>query len=155
MIRQANINDISGIISLLYQVHDVHAKGRPDIFQKGGIKYDENQLAEVLKNENTPVYIYENESGEILGHLFCEIQITEENHATKGRKNLYIDDICIDQSARGQHIGTALYEYAACLAKNMGCNSIILSVWELNSGARKFYEKCGMKPLKTYMEQVL
>ena len=155
MIRKADLNYIGGIISLLYQVHDVHADGRPDIFQKGGIKYNEKELAEVLKNENTPVYVFENEEGKILGHLFCEVQVTEENHSTKARKSLYIDDICIDKNARGMHIGTALYEYAVGLAKSMDCNSILLNVWELNSGAKKFYEKCGMKPLKTYMEQVL
>lgn len=40
-------------------------------------------------------------------------------------------------------------------AKKSGCYHITLNVWSLNEEAQRFYEKCGLKPLKTVMEQVL
>lgn len=35
MIREARANDLEGINHLLYQVNNVHADGRPDLFQHG------------------------------------------------------------------------------------------------------------------------
>lgn len=155
MIRQANSGDIGGIISLLYQVHKVHADGRPDIFKTGGIKYTEKDVEGIIANENTPIFVFANDENTVLGYTFCEIKKTKEDTSLHGRKTLYIDDLCVDQNARGQHIGTKLYEYTVNFANSIGCDSITLNVWEFNESARKFYEKCGMKPLKTVMEQIL
>ena len=70
-------------------------------------------------------------------------------------KTLYIDDLCVDEDCRGQGIGRKMYEYVRSYAKDTGCYHITLNVWEMNPRARKFYESIGMKPLKTYMEDVL
>lgn len=155
MIRPATKEDINGIISLLYQVHAVHAKGRPDIFKTGGIKYTEENVKEIISNENTLIFVLTNEENNVLGYAFCEIKITEEDTSVRGRKTLYIDDLCVDEDARGQHIGTKIYEYVVEYAKSIACDSITLNVWDFNESAKKFYEKRGLKPLKTVMEQVL
>ena len=90
MIRQATIEDINGIISLLYQVHAVHAKGRPDIFKTGGIKYTEENVKEIISNENTPVFVLTDEENTVLGYSFCEIKIrVEEKNGLMVIKNNY------------------------------------------------------------------
>ena len=155
MIRPATKEDINGIIGLLYQVHAVHAKGRPDIFKTGGIKYTEENVKEILNNENTPVFVLTDEENTVLGYSFCEIKITEEDTSVNRRKTLYIDDLCVDENARGQHVGTKIYEYVVEYAKSISCDSITLNVWDFNESAKIFYEKRGLKPLKTVMEQVL
>ena len=155
MIRKANFNDIDGIISLLFQVHALHANGRPDIFKTGGIKYTNEDVKNIITNENTPIFVFLNDENDVLGYTFCEIKETKEDTSLHSRKTLYIDDLCVDKNARGQHVGTKLYDYTVDFAKSIDCDSITLNVWEFNEGARKFYEKCGMKPLKTVMEQIL
>ena len=35
IIRKAKNSDITRLLELLYNVHNLHAEGRPDIFQKG------------------------------------------------------------------------------------------------------------------------
>ena len=155
MIRKAEKNDINGIISLLYQVHAVHAKGRPDIFKSGGIKYTKENIEELLKNENTPIFVLVNEENAVLGYCFCELKTTKEDTSLKKRKTLYIDDLCVDENVRGRHVGTKIYEYVVEYAKSISCDSITLNVWEFNDSAKKFYEKRGLKPLKTIMEQIL
>ena len=155
MIRPATKEDINGIIGLLYQVHAVHAKGRPDIFKTGGIKYTEENVKEILNNENTPVFVLTDEENTVLGYSFCEIKITEEDTSVNRRKTLYIDDLCVDENARGQHVGTKIYEYVVEYAKSISCDSITLNVWDFNESTKIFYEKRGLKPLKTVMEQIL
>ena len=155
MIRKATENDIKGIISLLYQVHAVHAEGRPDIFIPGGIKYTEENVKEILKKENSPIFVLNNEEDKVLGYAFCEIKETKGDTSLQDRKTLYIDDLCVDENARGQHVGTKIYEYVAEYAKSISCDSITLNVWEFNDSAKIFYERRGLKPLKTVMEQIL
>lgn len=155
MIRKAGRDDTNSLIKLLYQVHAVHSKGRPDIFKTGGIKYQKKEIEDILETPDTPVFVYLNDENNILGYAFCEIKITKESASLQGRKTLYIEDLCVDENARGQHIGTLLFEYVRDFAKEEKCDSITLNVWELNDGAKKFYEKCGMQPLKTVMEQIL
>ena len=44
-IRRADERDIAGINKLLYQVHRIHAEGRPDIFRLGNKKYFQRDAA--------------------------------------------------------------------------------------------------------------
>lgn len=70
-------------------------------------------------------------------------------------KTLYIDDLCVDETARGKHIGTSLYEYVLKYAKEQGCYNVTLNVWADNVNAVKFYEKIGLKIQKIGMEKIL
>ena len=68
------------------------------------------------------------------------------------RKEVYIDDLCVEENCRGQGIAKALYEYTCAWAKDLGCAFVTLNVWCGNEGAMKFYEKMGMTPRKIFME---
>ena len=61
----------------------------------------------------------------------------------------------MDEKERGSGIGKILYESVIAKAKEMGCYNVTLNVWECNQTAKRFYEKCGMVPLKTNMEKIL
>lgn len=43
-VRRAEESDIEMISKLLYEVHQVHSDVRPDLFQAGMKKYDEDEL---------------------------------------------------------------------------------------------------------------
>ena len=48
-IRRAEERDLPGIRKLLFQVNQLHADGRPDLFKSGGIKYKNKQGYEAVK----------------------------------------------------------------------------------------------------------
>ena len=154
-IRKANEHDIAGINALLYQVHRIHAEGRPDIFRLGNKKYNDDELCAIISDNNTPIFVAVDEGEKVLGYAFCIYEEVKGNTSLMDRKTVYIDDLCVDAAARGQHIGTALYDYVKEEAKKEGCQAITLNVWCLNEGAMRFYEKLGMKPLKVVMEHKL
>ena len=62
------------------------------------------------------------------------------------------DDICVDEAVRRRHVGQALFGRVREEAAALDCGRVTLNVWELNAGARRFYESLGMLPLKTTME---
>ena len=70
-------------------------------------------------------------------------------------KTLYIDDLCVDQGARGGHIGTALYEDVTAWAKAQGYYNVTLNVWADNKSALKFYESLDLHVQKIGMEKIL
>ena len=150
MVRRANKNDIGRIIELLHQVDMVHHVIRPDLFKPNTTKYDEQQLEALLGDDSKPVFVFDN--GEVLGHAFCLITEVRNDKLLEDIKTLYIDDICVDEKARGKHVGKALYEHVRDFALSIGCNNITLNVWEGNDPALSFSRNMGMKVQKTTME---
>ena len=124
LIRKAEEKDIPRILELLGQVLQIHADIRPDIFIPGTTKYTTDELTELLKNEEKPIYVA-------------------------------ADDLCVDQEARGRHIGESLFEYIKNKAKQLGCYEVTLNVWAGNTSAEKFYEKMGMRTKERQMEYIL
>ncbi|MBR5347985.1 MAG: GNAT family N-acetyltransferase [Lachnospiraceae bacterium] len=155
IIRRAIETDISRILELLVQVNNVHQVRRPDLFLADKTKYNAEQLSEILKSEETPVFVAEDDAGIVQGYGFCVFQPHIGNNNQPDHITLYIDDICVDETARGQHIGRAIYEYIADFARKSGCYNITLNVWEGNDAARAFYESLGMGVQKTGMEMIL
>lgn len=154
LIRRASEKDMDGINALLRQVLEVHHNGRPDIFKSGGKKYTDKELQEIIKDSTKPIFVaVEGES--VLGYAFCVFQQHIDNNILTDIKTIYIDDLCVDESIRGKHIGSKLYDYVVNFAKESGCYNVTLNVWSCNESAIKFYEKCGLKPQKIGMEIIL
>ena len=140
--------------SLLSQVLMVHAEGRPDLFRAGTRKYTDEELLSIFSDDTHPVFVAV-DGGRVLGHAFCEVQDFRGSNNMQPYLSIYIDDICVDEKSRGQHVGTALYQHVLAYARELGCYNVTLNVWTCNPGARRFYEAMGMTPLKTCLEQVL
>ena len=154
-IRKAEKRDIGEIMGLLRQVNDIHAEGRPDIFIKGLTKYNEEVLLEIIQNPETPVFVSIAEDGGLAGYCFCIIEDHTEYANLQPIKTLYIDDLCVDEHRRGEHIGQQLYEFVKMYARENEFYNITLNVWSRNEGAQKFYEAMGMTPMKTMLECIL
>ena len=155
IIRKAEEKDIPRITELLEQVLQIHADIRPDIFIPGTTKYTVDEQTELLKNEEKPIYVAVNEADICVGYAFCQLQEQPFSNNMVPFKSLFIDDLCVDQQARGQHIGESLFEYVKSEAKFMGCYEVTLNVWSGNTSAERFYEKMGMKTKERQMEYIL
>ena len=152
MIRRAIKKDIPRLLELLKMVNLVHHQGRPDIFNIG-TKYKEEELEELLNNDEKPIFVYVDNNDYVLGYIFTIKETHVDDNILTNIKTLYIDDLCVDENYGRMGIGSALYHYVVAYAKDNGYYNVTLNVWELNSQAKKFYEKLGLKPLKTYLEQ--
>ncbi|MBO5281824.1 MAG: GNAT family N-acetyltransferase [Lachnospiraceae bacterium] len=153
-IRRAQEKDMEGINRLLYQVLTVHHNGRPDLFKGDAKKYTDQELAELIRDDTRPIFVGAEED-RVLGYAFCVFQQHKEDNILTDIKTLYIDDLCVEESCRGQHIGRQLYEYVLDFARRQGCYNVTLNVWACNPAAQKFYESCGLVPQKIGMEKIL
>lgn len=153
-IRFAEGQDVAGILKLLKQVGRVHHLGRPDIFRSNAQKYGASQVISMLGSKDTPIFVAV-EADQVLGYGFCMIKVHENDPVIADHRELYIDDLCVEESCRGQHIGKAIYEAILRYAKMRKCYNVTLNVWACNTDAMKFYEALGMKPQKVGMETIL
>ena len=155
-VRRAVTKDIPEIARLLYQVNNVHADIRPDLFVHDKRKYTDEEIKAIIKSDETPVFVcYEDVNSEtLLGYCFSVFE-QKHGHSLQPVKTLYLDDICVDEKARGRHVGTEIFNYVKEFAKKSGCYDMTLNVWEGNDSARMFYEHQGFKPRSTTMEYIL
>ena len=153
-IRLANETDIPRLEDLLYQVHGLHAEGRPDIFIPGCKKYTADQLREILADPvSTPVFVAIAD-GVLVGYCFCIRQVQTAASMQK-ITTLYIDDLCVDAAMRGKGFGKVLYDHAVEYARINGYYNLTLNVWACNPAAMRFYKKCGLSVQKVGMELLL
>ncbi len=99
-IRKAEEKDIPRLLALLEQVLQIHAEIRPDIFIPGTTKYTVCELAELLKQEDKPIYVAVNENDVCMGYPFCQVKeaIFHEHDSLLSR---YSSTICALISRHG------------------------------------------------------
>lgn len=155
-IRFAEARDIPRILELLVQVDMVHHRIRPDLFRGPATKYTEAELVEILGlREELPVFVCVDAYDRVLGYAMCQLQNRSSNNVLIPVKTLYLDDLCVDEACRGQHIGRRLFDYVKDYASGIGCYNLTLNVWAGNEQALRFYEDCGLRPQKYGMEVIL
>ena len=154
-IRRAEEKDISKIKDLLGQVLELHASIRPDIFIPGTTKYRDDELQEMVKDDQKPIYAAVDDNDQLIGYAFCELKQQPFSNNMIPFTSLFIDDLCVDASARGMHVGQQLFEYVKKEAERLGCYEVTLNVWEGNDSARHFYDKMGMRVKESMMEFIL
>ena len=120
----------------------IHAGIRPDIFIPGTTKYTDDELREMVRDDENPIYVAADERDVCVGYAFCQLREQPFSNNMVPFRSLFIDDLCVDEKTRGQHVGESCYE-------------VQLNVWEGNTAAEKFYEKMGMKTKERRMEYIL
>ena len=150
-IRFAKAEDVTGILALLKQVGKVHHQGRPDIFRAGAQKYGASQILAMLDKPQTPIFVAI-DGKKVVGYGFCQVKKYEKDPVMADRTEIYIDDLCVDETCRGQGIGKTIYQEILRYARMRKADSVTLNVWCCNESAMKFYENLGLKPQKIGME---
>ena len=154
-VRRAKEQDIPALLRLLVQVNLVHHNARPDLFKGPATKYTAEELKPLLADDRRPVFVCTDEADTVLGYAFCVMQEHPDDHILTNIRTLYLDDLCVEETARGRHVGKTLFDFVRDYAKEIGCYNLTLNVWSCNPSALRFYECMGMVPQKIGMELTL
>ena len=90
------------------------------------------------------------ESGEVVG-----ISLTYFRYSTWKGRCLYLEDLIVTASRRGEGIGKALLERTIEYARESGCRSVIWQVLDWNTSAIEFYESFGAELQPQWVNCVL
>ncbi len=121
------------------QIHDLHAKWRPDIYYCSSEPYPKARFLEDIKKRL--IYIAK-PHGEAVGYVVLSV-LLKDGPGTYQKKQLRLESICVDEACRGQGIGKTMLGDIRALGKAFGCCQIILGVHPENDRAVSFYQKCG------------
>ena len=72
-----------------------------------------------------------------------------------GRYGLFVEDIYVAPTHRGQGIGLALFRHMARIAVERDCLDMQWNVLDWNTPAIEFYRRIGAKPIKGWIPQQL
>ena len=150
MIREAYVSDFNAILNLENQVFQIHLNARPDMI-KTKIPFNQDHFEKCLQDENKKIFIFE-ENGNILGYCITQKLEYKDHHLFYDMKILEINDMCVNENARGKNIGRQLFNRAKDYAKEIGAVRLELTVWGFNKNARQFYEHLGMTERTSRME---
>lgn len=154
-VRIAEKGDIPRIIDLLKQIKVIHHDGRPDIFSDDESKFNSADVENMLADEKRRIFVSVDENNFVNGYVFCQHREIEGKGHFKKHKTLWIEDFCVDESARNKGVGKLLYKTAEKYAVETHCDDMTLNVWAFNDGAKSFYEANGMSVQRMVMEKKL
>lgn len=153
MIRKIQKQDYEQLKKLVYQVHELHYKNRPDIYIDGN-PFPFAYFQEILNDETYCKYAYE-ENNKICGLIIAKKISSQSIPIFKPRTIYFIEDIVVDKECRKKGIGKKLYYFLKDEAIKEGAEAIELNVWAFNEDAIKFYESLGMSVKNMKFEQLL
>lgn len=153
-IRRATHSDISILTQLIQPVHELHVAAHPEIFK---MPDDWSELepffATRIEQADNHYFIGE-EDGTPVGYVMCEEMRRPADLLHVERHYVYIDEISLNEDARGKGYGKQLIEHVIAFAKELGISQVGLDYWAFNEHASGFFAKMGFRPIntKTFME---
>lgn len=150
-IRDMESKDHPEIDRLMKELHELHVKGRPDLYTELEHPYSREEFEKIVSDPEIIAILAEEKSvviGLCIGTLRKKSGMVE-------MKTMYIEDLIVDRNFRGKGIASQLYEEMEERGRNTGAKRLDLMVWEFNSDAKRFYEKQGMRPQRYIYEKEL
>lgn len=139
MLELARPGDREEVNALALQVHAMHVSWRPDIYEMVEELYTEARFLEAIKSRS--LYVAKI-NGIAVGYVSLKIRDYDWPGVVK-RKVMLVDELCVEETARGQGIGKTIMEDVHALAKAFRCTDLQLGVYPQNDDAVGFYQKCG------------
>ncbi|KAK2960804.1 putative polyamine N-acetyltransferase [Blattamonas nauphoetae] len=134
----------------ILELQDISVKTMVDTFGKDNTEEDMKeyvdsalnltQLEKELKNPDSEFYFADFE-GKLAGYL--KVNKKEAQTETHDPNGLEIHRIYILPEFKRRGIGKFLINHAEKIAREAGCGSMWLGVWERNFGALEFYKNMG------------
>ena len=112
--------------------------------------FDSNTFNQVISNERGSLVIAE-ENGKILGMASISFNLALRYNG----EYCQLEELVVDQEARGKNVGGLLIEETLRLAKNRGCKEFGLYLLESTKHNQSFYEKYGFVVIGEEMRQSL
>ncbi len=102
-----------------------------------------NDLADLVRDASSTLMVARDDNDEIVGALTLTVY-----RVPTGIRSI-IEDVIVDNSARGQGIGDALMKYAINLAREKGAQNISLTSNPMREAANRLYLRVGFKKRET------
>jgi ribosomal protein S18 acetylase RimI-like enzyme len=140
-IRRATPDDAAAIAALNAHVQGWHARTYPQAFHA---RPDPEALAAHFAERLADPEVVAFLAGDpAVGYALCQVQSLPASVFSPAVRRLLVDHIAVAPAARRSGIGRALLQAARALARDEGCDEILLDTWEANTEAHDFFRAQG------------
>lgn len=153
--RNAVPNDFPHVAELKRQLHSDHVRNAPDFYRDVEQHLTvEEYNAYLGPNEKRSAYVLLDGS-RIVAYAFTQVLELQNHSLIYDQKQLFLDDLCIDEALRGRGYGKRLMQEIVRIAEESGCKTVELNVWDWNRSAVAFYKALGMDFTRSRMKRDL
>ncbi len=139
LIRSAKSSDYDSVETIMQQVQKLHVDWRPDIYKPADPVYSREYFEKMVAENRLMVAELEGTVAGIISFMYRHV--ASDKQVT--RNVLFVDDLAVKETCRGQGIGTQLLQFMKTKAKQEHLDGLELQVNARNTAARKMYEKLG------------
>ena len=150
VIRPANRDDGASVAALLAELDSLHTSLRPDFFRThpasgatGSIRRVSAELLNRFQPDSSSALLLAVRGRTALGVVHVELRDTPQTPGFAQRRRLLIDSLVVTSRTRRLGVGRKLMEAAERWGKSRGAVQVVLTVWEGNDEATRFYEALG------------
>lgn len=105
-------------------------------------RFGVEELCAIVESDSSHLFIAE------CGNHVCGMLTLGDYMAPTGRK-MWIEDVVVDEAARGKSVGRRLVEHAMAYAASLGGGSLMLTSRPSRIAANRLYRSCGFSPKET------
>ena len=143
-IRRATVDDAEAIAGLGANIQQMHHEERPDWFKPAdGIAAVEMYRSR-LNGLAVTAFIAEQDDI-ALGFVVAEVQVRPDSPLGQAQTILIVDHIGVAPSQQRRGVGHELLNAVRELAGQVSAHRILLTTWEFNLDARRFFEAEGFE----------
>ena len=154
-IRKASAEDYNPLCELFDEIDSLHRDNLPKIFKRpDGPARELDYFMGLISGENIGLFVAEVE-GNIVGFVHTIIIDTPNIPVFVSRRFAIVDSIIIKSGFQHQGFGRLLMDKMQEWSISKGATSIELNVYEFNSNAISFYDRCGYNTFSRKMSKVL
>jgi len=139
-IRPANESDADAAAVLMAQLSE-HCRG-------AAASSVADRFRAILILPNQAVFVAEDDTGQVMGLLL----ISHRPTLWHSGPSALIEDIVVDERARGQGVGRALIQAGFSWAKSHGCSEIEVTTEEENTASQAFFERLDFESTGVLLE---
>lgn len=151
-IRKAEPRDVEAIKRIYRQIIARLAELAP--CYRTDCEQDEEYIKNAIARAGSDILVAER-GGAVTAFALLEERETARLAGVAQRRFAFLTDICVDEKARGQGIGSALLDACEEWARGRGLEYMELNVLEANEAARRLYERTGYKKIVSVMRMEL
>ena len=146
-VRHFKESDTLGLVRLNQQVQTLHAEAHPEVFLAVLDQEAAWSFFDKLRSNPHHLLLVADVSGEIVGYIWCEERLGNQDVHLKASHSGYIHHISVDPDHQRRGIGKALVERAVSELGARGAKSIKVDYWSFNERARTFFLNLGFAPV--------
>jgi GNAT superfamily N-acetyltransferase len=137
-VRAVEDSDFPAAAALCAESAAHHASIQPRFFRAAGGRLPP-------RGKNRALLVAVDDSGVVSGLVALVVHDTPDDPLLRPLRRAHVDELVVTRAARRRGCGRALLDAARAWAVEQGADQLVLTVWEGNEAAERFYTAAGLR----------